>query len=201
MNSNTNEIKYAKLQVREARRRLESVEERIKETKERDHFGAIDWENEKLVLGEKIEQIPEDHRQIVPVGKSIEEETNVQGHIQNIIIDCQMSIELAVKSMFKAVGQDFDYSHGIGFGSANTQGFNNKIPNEFSRNEDIVRAIFLTQVWEKFYQIAKYGAPELNVGPTSMFEINDGERAINDATFCVELAEDLIDHMDNIQSS
>jgi len=197
MNSNTDEIKYARIQLDEAKRRLESVVERVTRTKEKTTFGAIDWEKEKLYVGDKVEEIPEDRRQIVPVGKNTEKLTDVEGHIQNVIIDCQMSIELAVKSMFKAVGKDFDYSHDIGFASHNTQQFNDEIPEEFPRNEDIVRAIFLTQVWEKFYQIAKYGAPELNVGPTAMFDINDGERAINDATFCVELAEELIDYMED----
>lgn len=106
-----------------------------------------------------------------------------------------MSIELSVKSMFKSVGQDFDYSHGISFGSNNTQGFNSKVPDDFHRRDEIIRAIFLTQLWDKFYQLAKYGAPELDVGPSVIFEIEDGERAINDASFCVGLAEEFIDYV------
>jgi len=199
MNADANELTYARIQINEARRRLESVEERVRETEEEKTFGVIDQRDDELVVGEDIEEIPEEHRLFVPTGKNVKIISNIEGHIQNVIIDCQMSIELSVKSMFKAVGQDFDYSHGIGFESHNTQGFNNQVPDEFPRKEDIVRAIFLTQVWEKFYQLAKYGAPELNVGPTAMFNISDGERAINDAKFCVELAEDLIDYMGDEQ--
>lgn len=120
----------------------------------------------------------------------------IDDHIQNIIIDCQMVIELSVKSMFKSVGQKFDKAHDIGFESHNTQGFNSKIPADFHRKEEVIRAIFLTQLWEKFYEVAKYGAPELNVGPSVIFENEDGERALTDATFCVELAEELIEYVD-----
>jgi HEPN domain-containing protein len=94
------------------------------------------------------------------------------------------------------VGQDFDYSHGIGFSSHNTANFNREIPEDFPKREEIIRAIFLTQLWEKFYEIAKYGAPELNVGPSLIFDIKDGERALNDASFCVELAEDFINYVE-----
>jgi hypothetical protein len=107
-----------------------------------------------------------------------------------------MSIELSVKSMFKVVDQEFDYSHGIGFESHKTRDFNDKIPVNFSRREDIIRAIFLTQFWEEFYELAKYGAPTLNVGPSVIFDIDDSERALNDASFCVKLAEDFIDYIE-----
>ena len=97
--------------------------------------------------------------------------------------------------MFKGVDQEFEYSHGVGFESHNTQGFSSKVPADYPRKEEIIRAIFL-QVWEKCYEIAKYGVPEFDVGPSVVFEIEDGERAINDASFCVELAEDLIEYID-----
>ncbi|WP_157969596.1 HEPN domain-containing protein [Haloplanus rubicundus] len=204
MNADTDNISYARTQLSEARRRLASVRERISDIERQEVVGAVDQrdnelavgENIKIAEGEDIEKIPEKHRQYVTLSRRDKEVVNIEPHIQNIIIDCQMSIELSVKSMFKAVDQEFDYSHGIGFESHNTQDFNRKVPADFPRREDIVRAIFLTQLWERFYELAKYGAPELNVGPSVIFEIDDGERALNDAAFCVELAEEFIDYVD-----
>lgn len=196
MNADSDGITYARTQLREARRRLDSVNDRITEVERNQLMGAIDERTNELEVGSAIEEIPEEHRRYVPIETREKEVTNIEGHIQNIIIDCQMCIELAVKSMFKAVDQDFDYSHGINFGSDNTRGFNRKVPAEYPRKEEVIRAIFLTQLWEKFYQLAKYGAPELDVGPSVIFEIGDGERALNDATFCVDLAEDFVDYVD-----
>jgi hypothetical protein len=197
MDSEHDDISYARAQLEEARRRLDSVEKRITDERKQRITGVIDKRDDNLVVGgEEIEEIPEEHRQYVSLNQINKNVKNIEGHIQNIIIDCQMSVELAVKSMFKTVGQDFDYSHGIGFDSHNTQGFNSRVPADFPRNNDIVRAIFLTQLWEKFYELAKYGAPQLNVGPSVLFDIEDGERAINDASFCVVLAEDFIDYIE-----
>lgn len=196
MDPENDHIAYARMQAEEARRRLESVTERISEYQEFQRVGAIDERKDEIVFGRDIEEIPEKHRQFVNVGKGQREVANIEGHIQNIIIDCQVSVELSVKSMFKAVDQDFDYSHGINFESDNTRGFNNKVPADFPRGEDLIRAIFLTQLWDRFYQLAKYGAPVLNVGPSVIFDSEDGERAINDATFCVNLAEEFIDYIE-----
>ncbi|AXR77701.1 hypothetical protein [Natrarchaeobaculum sulfurireducens] len=197
MNPDGDGASYARAQLKEAKRRLESVHDRTSNVEKEEIVGAIDQRTDDLVVGNQIKEIPEEYRNYVVLGKRETRSVDIEGHIQNIIIDCQMTIELSVKSMFKAVGQDFDYSHAIGFGSHNTQGFNNRIPNEFPRREEIVRAIFLTQLWEKFYELAKYGAPELNAEPSVIFDIDDGERAMNDATFCVELAEDFIEYVDD----
>ncbi|WP_229121032.1 hypothetical protein [Halapricum desulfuricans] len=196
MDADTDDIAYAKTQIKEARRRLESVRDRVTEVQKEQVVGAIDEMTDEVIFGLGIDDVPEEDRRMVKITKETNEVTDIEGHIQNIIIDCQMSIELSVKAMFKAVGQDFDYSHGVGFGSHNTQGFNNKVPADYPRKQDLIRSIFLTQLWESFYQLAKYGAPELNVGPDIIFSINDGERALNDAEFCVDLAEDFIDYIE-----
>ena len=198
MNSEADGITYARTQVDEARRRLNSVHERVTEIEEKTVMGLVDEKTDEIIyLHEYMGEIPEEDATPVVLNREEKEISKIDGHIQNIIIDCQMCIELSVKSMFKAVGQDFDYSHGIGFESHNTKNFNREVPSEYSRREDIIRATFLTQLWEKFYQFAKYGAPELNAGPSMIFDIHDGERAMNDAEFCVELAEDFIDFIQN----
>ena len=108
------------------------------------------------------------------------------------MIDCQLSIELAAKSMFKVAGVNHPFSHGISFDSHETQGFYNEIPDKFKRKEDIARVIFLTQFWEEFYELSKYGAPQLDVIPEMVFEVSDGERAVNDAQFSINVAKDLL---------
>lgn len=195
MNPDDN-IEYSKTQLNEARRRLDSVRNRVTEVQKERIYGLVDEEEETITVGEEVDEPPEENQDFVVIEERSKEVETIDGHVQNIIIDCQMCIELSVKSMFKAVGQDFDYSHGIGFDSHNTIDFNREIPEDFSRRAEITRAIFLTQLWEKFYEIAKYGAPELNVEPSHIFDIKDGERALNDASFCVELAEDFITHIE-----
>ncbi len=108
-----------------------------------------------------------------------------------------MCVELSVKCMFKAIGCDFDYSHGINYESGKTQAFYHTIPSDYGRRDDIVRAIFLTQLWSIFYEKAKYGAPELDTDPSIIFEIEDGERAINDASFCIHLAQDFLKYVED----
>ena len=196
MNQKSDNITYAKSQLNEASRRLEYVHDRVSEIEEKFGTVMLDNRDNELVTGEEAEEVPDDNLIFLQIPKDKTRVTEVEGHIQNVIIDCQMVIELSVKAMFKTVGQDFDYSHDIGFSSGNTQGFNSQIPGDFPRNEEVIRAIFLTQVWEKFYQIAKYGVPELDVSPSIVFEIEDGERALNDASFCVDLAEDLLEFVE-----
>lgn len=122
-------------------------------------------------------------------------------YVQNVIIDCQLCIELSVKAMFKLVGKDHPFSHGVSFEDHQTKGFYYEVPDGFQRKEDIVRVIFLTQFWEGFYELAKYGAPGLNVRPETIFDINDGARAIEDAEYCIEVAQDLLRYVeDNLEN-
>lgn len=60
----------------------------------------------------------------------------------------------------------------------------------------MIRAIFLTQFWNEFYELAKYGAPKMNVRPEEIFTGDDGERAINDTIFCADLANDLLEFVE-----
>ena len=197
MNANENNIKYARKQLEEANRRLESVRERATKIEMEQVIGALNEESEELILDiDQIREIPNEDIEYI-VLETVEEQINdIEGRVQNVVIDCQMCIELSVKSMFKSVGSDFDYSHGISFDSHNTIDFNSKVPEGFHRKKDIIRAIFLTQLWESFYELAKYGAPKLNVGPSVIFDIKDGERAISDASFCVELAEEFVEFVE-----
>ena len=191
MTTSQDDIDYAQIQLNEARRRVESVEDRITEIEVESNIGYLNTKSDEISF--TPEEVPEEHKEEV-VLRNKTEFTEIKGHIQNMIIDCQMCIEMSVKSMFKLVGDNFDYSHGISFSSGHTKNFYYNIPSGFGRHEDIVRSIFLTQFWESFYELAKYGAPELNVGPQTIFNESDAERALNDAKFCVNLAEDMLEY-------
>lgn len=204
MNPTEDEIEYARKQIDEANRRLESIYERVTldgvklvSTSE-DSVGEItlqstnfdDIDNSKIISG--LKEDDEEYERL-PI-KEVDDEL-VASHIQNVIIDCQLSIELAAKSMFKLTGKDYPFSHSISFDSGETQGFYNEVPDEFDRKDDIVRVIFLTQFWGEFYELAKYGSPKLNVRPEMVFDINDGERAVNDTEFCIGVAQNLVDYV------
>lgn len=200
MTDSQGDIEYARIQLEEARRRVESVEERITQVEIETSIGYIDKsENNPDISSAKIytdlDNVEGDSKEKVHLQNKTEF-TEMEGHVQNMIIDCQLSIEMAVKGMFKVASEQFDYSHGISFESGNTKNFYHNLPSGFNKDEEIVRAIFLTQFWERFYELAKYGAPDINVGPGTIFNESDAERALNDAKFCVDLAEDLIDHVD-----
>ena len=98
--------------------------------------------------------------------------------------------------MFKLAGKDHPFSHGISFADGKTQGFYNEVPDDFGRREDVIRVIFLTKFWGEFYELAKYGAPKLNVLPEKIFVEDDASRALDDASFCVTLAEDLLEYVE-----
>ncbi|MFC6616175.1 hypothetical protein ACFQAS_14810 [Halopenitus salinus] len=194
MNNETDNLDYAKTQVNEARRRLDSVVDRVTNKNVGPDFLPMDTRTDEIVAGEDLDEIPDEHL-IWLASRDGDKTRDIGGHIQNIIIDCQLSIEIAVKSMYKAVDEEFKPTHDISFSSHETDRFNNSVPVDFERKDEIIRAIFLTQFWERFYELAKYGAPALDVGPSFIFDTPDGERAISDAQFCVGLAEDFIDHV------
>lgn len=200
MNPTSEEIGYATEQISEANRRLKGIYERVGEK----GYSFTKKEQEGVFLESTVfsddEVDPQeylDRRGWDEPNVEIEEITEVNDemvgdHVQNVIIDCQLCIELAAKSMFKLTGKNHPFSHGISFDDGRTQGFYNEIPDEFDRKEDISRVIFLTQFWGEFYELAKYGAPQLNMRPEIIFTINDGSRAVNDAEYCIEVAEDLL---------
>lgn len=123
------------------------------------------------------------------------DEVMLTAHIDKIVIDCQYCIEISTKSMFKIVGQDFPKDHGISFKDGRTQGFIHKIRDEFTYGDKISRAIFLTKFWNGFYQLSKYGAPEINEDSDEILHIKDAKRAIHDAEFCINLSQHLLDHI------
>jgi HEPN domain-containing protein len=213
MNPSKGDIEYAEHQVEEARRRLDEVRERIVT-----EYEVVRFEK-KLDSGEKVDEFVidknilddfEKDEGIKLRGMDLEDEgelhevedTKVEidhdlvgSHIQNIIIDCQLCIELSAKSLFKLVGRDYPFSHGVEFSSHETQGFYHEIPDEFSTKDDVPRVIFLTQFWGQFYELAKYGAPQLNVRPEMIFKANDGLRAVEDAEFCIGVAEEMLEQV------
>ncbi|MDZ5810272.1 hypothetical protein U4E84_02735 [Halorubrum sp. AD140] len=196
MDDETDNLDYAKTQVDEARRRLDSVIDRVSIKNDGPDFLPLDARNDEFVMGEDLNDIPDEYLKFVAVNAE-HKNRDIDGHIQNIIIDCQLSIEIAVKSMYKAVDEEFKPTHDISFRSHETDRFNDSVPADFERKDEIIRAIFLTQFWERFYELAKYGAPALNIGPSFIFDTTDGERAISDAQFCVDLAEDFINHVED----
>lgn len=205
MESTEEEIAYAKHQINEANRRLEDIYDRVSmdgikyEKTSEGSTSEVTIQSTDLNEFDKSDLLPDmrlDDYEEVPL-KEVDEDL-VGSHIQNVIIDCQLVIELSAKSMFKLVGMDHPFSHSISFDSGETQGFYHNIPNEFDRKEDVVRVIFLTQFWGEFYELSKYGAPHLNVRPEMIFEIDDGRRAVNDAEFCIEVAQELFNYATEI---
>lgn len=203
------ELEYAREQIQEAERRLTAIRDRTaKEVEEyvidnngyerdlgiesMEISGDLDDEfEENLVVGMGISLSDVDTKTYHTIDDEL-----VSTHIQNIIIDCQLCIEMATKSMFKLVGKDHPFSHGISFSDGKTQGFYSEIPEDFSRNDDIIRVIFLTNFWSEFYELAKYGAPNLNVRPEMIFTGDDGSRAISDAAYCVDVAKSLLQYFE-----
>jgi HEPN domain-containing protein len=202
MDPTKDEIEYARKQIEEANRRLENIHERVslsgvklvstsddsvgEITLQSTHFEDINESDIVSSLKEDGEEYEE--RSVNEVDKDL-----VASHIQNVIIDSQLSIELATKSMFKLTGKDYPFSHSISFDSGETKGFYHELPDEFDGKDKVVRVIFLTQFWGEFYELAKYGSPQLNVRPEMIFSINDGERAVNDAKFCIGVAQELLE--------
>lgn len=199
------ELEYARQQIEEANRRLSSIYERVGETLAVVEFddndgleGSSKMTLENFGENEDLESFIEesDFLTIEEVSeKYIETQVNdesVGSHIQNVVIDSQLCIELAAKAMFKLVGKDHPFSHGISLQDGQTMGFYSQIPDAYSRKKDVVRVVFLTQFWGEFYSLAKYGAPKLNVRPEMIFTQKDGSRAVDDARFCIEVAESLL---------
>lgn len=164
-NPDQKEVEYAWRRLTKAKMRMEAVQDRVKTP----NGNADDKEGERQAL--------------------------LGIHIDSIIMDCQYVIELSTKSMFKMVGRDFPKKHGISFKDPKTQGFVYEIPDDFSHRDKVPRAIFLTRFWNEFYQLSKYGAPEINEDAEGILHKKDAERAIQDANFCLSLAQYLLDHI------
>lgn len=196
MEPSKKEVEYAEEQISEAKRRLDGIFDRVGIEVTKDESQTTNQED----LSDYDESISEfvSYLNVKETEKRVSPEL-IESHIQNVVIDCQLCIELSVKSMFKLSGMDHPFSHGISFENGMTQGFYSKIPEDFERKDDIVRVIFLTQFWKEFYELAKYGAPQLNVRPEMIFDIDDASRAVKDSEYCLEVAVDLLDYIKSNQ--
>ena len=111
----------------------------------------------------------------------------------NVISECQECIELSVKAMFKVVSENPPRTHDIEIHDDQTAALlHAEFPEDFDREDEIPRAVFLTQIWRRFYEHAKYGIPEQNIRPDDIVTKEDAERAIDDADYCVRLASELL---------
>lgn len=114
--------------------------------------------------------------------------------VAEVIIDSQFCIEQSAKVIFKLTGVKAPERHGIGLEHERVEGVLNSLPDELDIEEDVQRVIFLTEVWEPYYEASKYGFPDLNIPSNAFMNADDGEKAISDAEFCIEVANELLDY-------
>lgn len=164
----TDDIEYALYQIKEA-------EERLARVKRRAYISDEDADLEDITI--------EDLNQFV-----------MQNSAANMILDLQLCIELSVKSMFIATGVEHPQKHDIEFDDNRTEGLLRNIPDDFDKGEKVPRAVFLTQFWHQFYELTKYGVPDLGLKPVDITALNDVKKAISDGEFCVEIAKDLVEY-------
>lgn len=108
----------------------------------------------------------------------------------NIISDCQQCIELCGKVLFVLVGEDPPKEHGLDFENGQRV-LRSEFPERFNRETDIARVIFITQLWEEFYTIAKYGDENYSIPADDLFEREDAELAVSHAKFCYRVTSEL----------
>lgn len=113
----------------------------------------------------------------------------------NTIIDCQQSIEISVKAMFHAVGEDPPKNHDISFQNAYAL-LHADFPEHFSQAQSIPRAVFLTQFWNEFYTIAKYGNEDNLIPANQLFDEDEAKLAVDHAQFCVTTAGALLNSVE-----
>lgn len=164
------DLVYAKYQVREAKERLKRVKER-----------AFLSDEEKEISNVTTEDM---------------NPFSLRFDAPNMILDLQLCIELSVKSMFISVGVSHPEKHDIEFKDDRTEGLLRNIPSEFEDSDEIPRAVFLTQFWHQFYELSKYGVPNLGIKPTELLTEEDNKKAIKDAAYCAELAENLVNYQE-----
>ena len=119
------------------------------------------------------------------------EENNGISLPQATIMDCQIIVELSAKSIFKSLGVNPVQKHDITFDNERVSGLLGRIPEGEDFTENVPRVIFLTQFWERFYTLAKYGVPEQNLSSFELMEPSDALRAVQDAEFCQETASEV----------
>ncbi|WP_336357629.1 HEPN domain-containing protein [Haloarcula sp. CGMCC 1.6347] len=112
-----------------------------------------------------------------------------------VISDCQVCVELSAKAIFKSVGVNPPQHHDIEFTDNRVKGLLSSLEKDYDEIEEIYRVLFLTQFWERFYTLAKYGAPEQNIPSSSFMDPRDAKRAVDDAEFCLDTAMNLHDYV------
>ncbi|OYT57297.1 MAG: hypothetical protein B6U76_01375 [Desulfurococcales archaeon ex4484_217_2] len=135
------------------------------------------------------------------LSKSEEELKRALPSCSNIIANCQTTIELSAKAVFKIMGLEFPKEHQLLFErgekgekvkKAAKELLSKEFPKYFAYREELPRLIFLTYFWHRFYTIAKYGIDELNIPPDKLFKKEDAELAIKHARVCINIANNLL---------
>ncbi len=111
----------------------------------------------------------------------------------HIIHDCQICIELYLKSIFKLLGENPPRKHALDFEDAKGILRAENHPSVFDGAYRLPRVVFLNRFWREFYEDSKYGNMELNIAPGKILRVKDVERAVEDANYCKEVAEDLLE--------
>jgi HEPN domain-containing protein len=102
----------------------------------------------------------------------------------NVISLCIDAMELAVKAIFKIKELEYPKEHQLLFNKKGeifpeTKELLQKIFSEHPCfKNSIVRVISLTYYWNNCRTLAKYGIPELNILPDSLFDGRDAEKAL-----------------------
>lgn len=114
-----------------------------------------------------------------------------------VISDCQICVELAAKTILKSFGINPVQSHDINFEHERVTALLGRLPEDHEEEFDktVPRVIFLTQFWERFYTLAKYGVPEENIHSFQLMSRSDAIRAIQDADFCLNVADSVFKYV------
>lgn len=118
------------------------------------------------------------------------------------ISTAQSVVELSTKAVFILSGISFPESHELlrlTSGQDPPQNAKNIIykanagdfPEEFEYTGEIARILFLTDLWNQFYQPSKYPEQELKITPEDLFKEAEAELVIRHANDCLELADAL----------
>lgn len=197
MTPTTAEIEHAEQRIEEAHKRLDDIydrividdtervnglsEEEITIHGSRNGMGAADGTTD----GEK------EHTN----GTALDADGGpASSHVQSVVMDCQLCIKLAVEAVFELAADNRTPSNRVSFEDGQDVELYGDLPDDFGSKNDVVRVVLLTQFWDEFNELAKYGAPSANVQPETIFEVDDGSRAIDDAEYCIEIARELLEY-------
>lgn len=116
------------------------------------------------------------------------EENNLILNPPVIVSDCQIAVELSAKILFKSFGIKPVERHDIEFSHDRVSGLLGRLPEDEDFSDSVPRVLFLTQFWERFYQLSKYGIPEENMPSIKLINEADAIRAVQDADFCRDVS-------------